>query len=49
LDHIYYTFSLQVHGAVAALTSHGSLCHFADAKTNFLSQTGMRWIFFIQF
>jgi hypothetical protein len=40
-------FFLQVRGAAAAFTKHGSLCHFS--KTIFLSQTGMCWIFFMQF
>ncbi len=38
-----------MHSAGAAFTSHGKCAQLCGAKTNFLSQTGMCWIFFIQF
>jgi hypothetical protein len=48
--------SLQVHSAAAPFTSHGNVRKYARqppqvcwAKTNFLSETGIWWIFFIEF
>ncbi len=40
---------LQVHSAAAPLTSYGNMPNYAEPKPFLLSQTGILWIFFIQF